>query len=171
MKIFWLTKLTDKDQFRRTQLEMSEALRKRGHIVSLILARHFSDEKQTQKNIIYLPIINCRIISGLIYGIIVFFYLPLLIKKKKINIVIVSGDTIWSPFFISFKLYHIPIILDIRSLAIDRDKSLLTDISFYFSKYLFDGYTTISCELKEILKKKYNLQEKKIGIWLYFFND
>jgi len=166
MKIFWLTKLSDKDQYRRTQLEISEALRKRGHIVSLIFARHFSEKKQIQKNIIYLPTINCRIISGFIFGIIIFFYLPLIIKKKKADLVIVSGDTIWNPFLLSFKPYDIPIILDIRSLPIDRDKSsLLTDISFYFSKYLFDGYTTISRELKEILKKKYHLQDKRIGIW------
>jgi len=165
MNIFWLTKLNDTDQYRRTQLEISEALRKRGHLVSLIFARHFSEKKQIQKNIIYLPTINYRVISGFIFGLIIFFYLPLLIKKKKVDIVIVSGDTIWNPFLLSFKLYRIPIILDIRSLATEGDTSLLTDISFYFSKYLFDGYTTISCELKEILKKKYHLQDKRIGIW------
>lgn len=171
MKILWVTKLTEKDQFRRTQLEISEALRRRGHAVSLILARHLSEKKQIKKNIIYLPTINFRIISGAIYGIIIFLYLPLLIKKKKIDIVIVSCDTIWSPFLLTFKLYHIPIILDVRSLPIDKDRSLLAGISLYFSRYLVDGLTTITSELGEILKKKYHLQDKKIGIWSSGFSQ
>lgn len=165
MRIFWLTKLSDKDQYRRTQVEMSKALQEKGHIVTLIFARNFSEKKEMQKNIMYIPTINCSILSGFIFGIIIFFYLPLLIKKKKADIVIVSGDTIWNPFLLSFKFHRIPIILDIRSLATNRDTSLITDISLYFSKYFFDGYTTISCELKEILKKKYRFQNKKIGIW------
>ncbi len=165
MNIIWLTKLTDKDQFRRTQMEMSKVLIKRGHSVSLIFARHFTEKKQTQKNIIYIPTINCRILSGVIYGIIILLYLPLLLKKKKIDIVVVSGDTIWSPFILTLKLFHIPIILDLRSLSIDRDRSLLVDMSLYLSRYLFDGFTTITPELGEILKKKYHIQDEKIGLW------
>ncbi len=165
MNIIWLTKLTDKDQFRRTQMELSEALRRRGHVVSLILARYFSEKKQTQKNIIYLPTINCRFISGIIYGIIIFLYLPLQMKKKKVDIVIVSGDTVWSPFLLSFKFYRIPIIYDLRSLSVDTDNSLFSDISLFLSRYIFNGFTTISPELRDILKKNYRIQDEKIGIW------
>jgi len=49
MNIIWLTKLTEKDSFRNTQLMMSEALRKQGNEVSLILARNLSEKKDKQK--------------------------------------------------------------------------------------------------------------------------
>ena len=165
MNIIWLTKLTDSDLFRTTQLGLSEALRRRGHEVTIIFARHFTEKKQSRKNIIYLPIIDSPILSGIIYGIIIFLYLPVILKKRKVDFVIVCGDTIWSPFLITSRLFHTPMILDIRSLPIDKERSILADVSLHLSKYLVDGFTTITLELAEILKNKYHLQDKKIGIW------
>lgn len=165
MNIIWLTKLTDQDTFRNTQLMMSEALRKKGHQVSLILARDFSEKKQNTQEIIYFPTVNARILSGLLFGFIVSLSLYRHIKNKKADIVIVSGDTIWSPFLIFIKMLRTPIILDIRSLPIDIDTHRLKNISFYLSRYITDGITTITPELAEILKKKFHLGDKKIGIW------
>jgi glycosyltransferase involved in cell wall biosynthesis len=165
MNIIWLTKLTDTDPFRNTQVMLSDALRKRGNDVTLILAKHFTEKKDDQKGIMYLPTLNFKIVSGFVYGFIIFLYLPILIKNKKVDIIIISGDTIWSPFFVLYKIFKIPLILDLRSLPIDTDTLVLKDISFYLSRYLIDGLTTITPELAEVLKKKYHLQDKKIGIW------
>ena len=165
MNIIWFTKLTDKDSFRNTQVMLSEALRTQGNEVTLVLARHFTEKKEKQNGILYLPTLNMRILSGLVYGFIISLYLPSLLKNKKVDIIMVSGDTIWSPFLLFFKIYQIPVILDIRSLPIDTDTILLKDISFYLSRYLTDGLTTITPELADVLKKKYHLQDKKIGIW------
>ena len=165
MNIIWFTKLTDKDSFRNTQVMISEALRKQGNEVTLILARHFTDKKEHQDGVLYLPTVNVRLLSGLVYGFIISLYLPSLLKNKKVDIIMVSGDTIWSPFLLFFKIYQIPVILDIRSLPIDTDTILLKDISFYLSRYLTDGLTTITPELADVLKKKYHLRDKKIGIW------
>lgn len=165
MNIIWFTKLTDKDSFRNTQVMLSEALRKQGNEVTLVLARHFTEKKEKQNGILYLPTLNMRILSGLVYGFIISLYLPSLLKNKKVDIIMVSGDTIWSPFLLFFKIYQIPVILDIRSLPIDTDTILLKDISFYLSRYLTDGLTTITPELADVLKKKYHLLDKKIGIW------
>ena len=165
MNIIWLTKLTDRDSFRITQLKMSEALKKQGNNVTLILTKHFTEKKEKQNGFFYLPTIDVRILSGLIYGLIIFLYLPFFAKKTKTDIIIVSGDTIWSPFIFSLKMLNLPLILDVRSLEIDTEKSVFKDISFYLSRYLTDGLTTISPELAEILQKKYHLQDKKIGIW------
>ena len=52
MKILWVTKLTDQDPFRSTQLGMSEALRKRGHEITLIITKHFTEKKSPQKDIL-----------------------------------------------------------------------------------------------------------------------
>jgi len=165
MNIIWLTKLTEKDSFRNTQLMMSEALRKQGNEVSLILARNLSEKKDKQKGIVYVPTLNVKILSGFLFGFIVFLYLPRLIKNKKVDIIIISGDTIWSPFLLLLKAFKIPLILDMRSLPIDTDTIKLKNISLYLSRYLTDGLTTITPELAEILKKKFHLQDKKIGIW------
>jgi glycosyltransferase involved in cell wall biosynthesis len=170
MNIIWLTKLTDSDQFRRTQMEMSKALRKRGHSVSLILARHFTEKKQTQENTIYLPTINHRILSGLIYGLVILCYLPWLLKNKKADVVIVSGDTVWSPFLLTSRLRH-TLIFDLRSLSVDKDQSLAADISLFFSKYLFNGLTTITPELGQVLEKRYRIPKEKIGIWTSGISD
>lgn len=165
MNIIWLTKLTDQDSFRNTQLMMSDALRKKGHYVSLILARDFSEKKPNTEENFYLPTLNVRLLSGLIFGFIVCFSLPRLIKNMKADIVIVSGDTIWSPFLIFIKMLKTPVILDIRSLPIDIDTHRLKNISFYLSRYLTDGITTITPELADILKKKFHLEDKTMGIW------
>jgi len=144
---------------------MSEALRKQGNEVSLILARNLSEKKDKQKGIVYVPTLNVKILSGFLFGFIVFLYLPRLIKNKKVDIIIISGDTIWSPFLLLLKAFKIPLILDMRSLPIDTDTIKLKNISLYLSRYLTDGLTTITPELAEILKKKFHLQDKKIGIW------
>jgi glycosyltransferase involved in cell wall biosynthesis len=165
MKIIWLTKLTDNDTFRNTQLMISDALRKQDHEVTLVLARHFTEKKEKQKEILYLPTLNVKIVSGLVFGFIVFLSLYRLLKNKKVDIIIVSGDTIWSPFLLFIKIFRIPLILDIRSLPIDTDTIKLKNISLYLSRYLTDGLTTITPELADVLKKRYHLQDKKIGIW------
>ena len=143
---------------------ISKKLVEKGHEVTIIFARHFTEKKQSRKNITYLPTIDSPILSGVIYGIIIFLCLPIILKKRKVDFDIVCGDTIWSPFLITLKLFHIPVILDIRSLPIDRERSILADISLHLSKYLVNGFTTITLELAEILKNKYQFQDKKIGI-------
>lgn len=172
MKIIWVTKLTDKDSFRSTQMGLSEALRKRGHEVIIIFARHFAEKKPSRKNIIYLPTINYRLLSGTIYGIIIFFYLPLLIKKQKVDLIIVDGDSIWSPFFLSLKLWKVPIIWDIRSLPIDRERSILHDISLYLSRYIVDGFTTITTEFVRYLSIaiRFMIKELKFGHQVFLEN-
>jgi glycosyltransferase involved in cell wall biosynthesis len=165
MNIIWFTKITDKDTFGNTQLMISDALRKQGNIVTLILARHFTEKKEDQEGTLYLPTIDIRFLSGLIYGFVLSLSLPSLLKQRKADIIIVSGDTIWSPFLLFFKLFRIPVIVDLRSLPVDTETVFLKDISLYLSRYVTDGLTTISPELVNILKTKYHLADKKIGIW------
>jgi glycosyltransferase involved in cell wall biosynthesis len=104
-------------------------------------------------------------LSGLVYGFVISLYLPFLLKNKKADIIIVSGDTIWSPFLLFFKLAKIPVIVDLRSLPVDTETVFLKDISLFLSRYVTDGLTTISPELVDVLKTKYRLADKKIGIW------
>jgi hypothetical protein len=111
MNIIWLTKLTDKDSFRNTQVMMSDALRKQGNEVTLILARNFTEKKENTNDIFYLPTLDIKILSGIVYGMIIFLYGPYLVRKKNADIIIVGGDTIWSPFLLLIKIFKIPWIL------------------------------------------------------------
>jgi glycosyltransferase involved in cell wall biosynthesis len=165
MNIIWLTKLTDKDPFRNTQLMMSDALRKHGNEVTLVLARNFAEKKEKHEGMVYLPTLDIKFLSGLLFGFIVFFSLPGLLKKKKIDIIFVSGDTIWSPFFLPIRFFGIPLIMDMRSLPIDSDMMKLKNSSLYLSRFLVDGVTTITPELAIILQKKFHFVDTPIGIW------
>jgi glycosyltransferase involved in cell wall biosynthesis len=92
-------------------------------------------------------------------------YFPFHARKNNVDVILVDGGSIWSPFFVTLKLFGIPLILDIRDIPIDKEHKILKDISLHLSRYLMDGFTTISPELSEILTKKYHLHGKKIGIW------
>jgi len=165
MKIYWVTKLTEKDAFKTTQLGLSTALRDRGHDVTIFMAKNLSEKTDRKSGIRLLPTINYPIVSGLIYGLILLFYFPFYARKNNVDVVLVDGGSLWSPFFVVLKLFGIPLILDVRDIPIDNEHRILKDISLHLSRYLMDGLTTISPELSEILNKKYHLQDKKIGIW------
>jgi len=165
MKIYWVTKLTEKDAFKTTQMGLSTALRNRGHDVTIFMAKNLSEKNDVTSGIRLLPTINYPIVSGLIYGLILLFYFPFHARKNNVDVILVDSGSIWSPFFVILKLFGIPIILDIRDIPIDEEHKLLKDISLHLSRYLMDGFTTISPELSEILNKRYHLKDKKIGIW------
>jgi len=165
MKILWTTKLTNETCHKTSEFEMSEELRKKGHDVTIIMAKKIGQNISENNKNIYLPTFDLIFFSGFIFGLIIFFYLPILSWKKKIDVIIIDEATVWLPFVITLKLLRFPLILDIRTLPIDKEKSTAFDIALHLSKYVVDGLTTITPELEKILKKKYNLQNKKIGIW------
>ena len=165
MNIFWLTQRTDETPHKTSRLELSEALRRRGHEVTLVMARNFREKKDPNKGILYFPTFHCSVLSVLFFGLLISFYFPFKIRKKKKDIIMVDMISLWLPFVLTSKLFHVPLILDIRTLPIDKERSLLFDIALYISKYTINEFTTITPELKEILKQKYKLQDKKIGVW------
>jgi glycosyltransferase involved in cell wall biosynthesis len=57
-------------------------------------------------------------------------------------------------------------VIDIRDLPeYKKKRPMLFDVTLYLSKYMTDGLTTITPELKELLRKNYGIPNKKIGIW------
>ena len=165
MKIVWVNKITDKEYWGATQLGLTRALRKKGHKVTLVMAKNIGENKSTDEDINYFPTISSPIVSGLIFGLIIFYYFPFFIWKKKPDVVIVDGISVWLPFCLTLKLMNVPLVIDIRDFPEYKKRPLLFDISLYLSKYVIDGLTTISPELKEILQENYDLVNKKIGIW------
>ncbi|HEC81218.1 MAG TPA: glycosyltransferase WbuB [Thermoplasmatales archaeon] len=166
MNILWINKITDREYWRTTQLELSKSLRKRGNKVTLIMARNFGEKKTMEKDdIIYLPTLSHFLLSGLFFGLALVFYLFLVIHKEKIDVIIIDGTSVWLPFVLPLKLFNIPLVLDVRDLPVEKNSSLFFSISLHIGRYFVDELTTITPELEEILRKRYHLSDKKIGIW------
>jgi len=166
MKIYWITELGINTKHKASRFELAEALRNRGHIVTLVIRRKIGEKKIRNEKIIAFPTIPCRISSKFIFGMLLFFYLPFIIRKKKINMILIDGIDVWLPFLISLKLLRIPLILDIRSTTMKGSlNSLMLETNLFLSKYLVKGWTTITPELKNILVKNYKIKKEKIGIW------
>lgn len=166
MKIYWITELKINTKHKSSRFEMSEALRNRNHRVTLIIKREIGEKRIKNEKLITFPTISFPIITKFIFGMILFFYLPLIIRNKKIDVVLIDGIEVWLPFLMPLKLLHIPLILDIRATTIGKSlDTILLKTSIFLSKYLVDGWTTITPELKNILVNKYKIEKEKIGIW------
>jgi glycosyltransferase involved in cell wall biosynthesis len=168
MNIYWITKISEKRFYSTSRVELAKALRERGHTVTLVIERNIGEKQGDDKNLIRLPTLPYRFISRLLFGLNILFIFPFMIRKEKIDVILIDGANIWSPFALSLKLFRIPLILDIRTLSTDKEKSLETvyyDTSLIFSKFITKGLTTITPELKDILIKKYHLEKEKIGVW------
>jgi glycosyltransferase involved in cell wall biosynthesis len=165
MHIAWISKIEWNMPHKTSRLKLSEALIKRGHNVTLYMVKKFGEKSFNTNYCVNIPTIHFPILSGFFYGLTVFFYFPILLNRKKVDIIIIDGTKIWLPFIIPLKILNIPIILDIRTLPIDRDKSFFFNVTMYLSRYIVDGITTITPELKNIIKDRYNLRNIKIGIW------
>lgn len=165
MKILWISNITDETVVKTSRIELANALRKIGHELVLIYAKDIGEKKVINEKSLYLPKSNSTPFSGFIYGLTLFFYLPLLVRKKNFDVIIIDAAKVWFPFILTLILLHIPMISDIRSLPVDKEKSFMFDISLNLSKFFVDGFMTITPELKEVIKYKYKLYNKNIGIW------
>ena len=165
MNIVWISKIEWDMPHKTSRLKLSEALRKRGHTVTLYMAKKFGEKKFVSDNIIGVPTIHYPILSGIFFGLIVFFLFPVILKRKKVDIIVIDFTKIWLPFIISLKILNKPIILDIRTLPIDKDVTFSFKLLLALSRYVADGITTITPELKKILHDDFNLINIKIGVW------
>jgi len=165
MNIAWISKIEWDMPHKTSRLKLSEALIKRGHNVTLYMVKKFGEKSANTNYIVCLPTIHFPILSGFFYGLTVFFYFPILLSRKKVDIIIIDCTKIWFPSVIPLKILNIPIILDIRTLPIDRDESFFFKVDMYLSRFVVDGITTITPELKNTLIDVYNLKRMKIGVW------
>lgn len=167
MKIAWISNINWDMPHKTSRLKMSEALNRRGNTVTLYMAKKFGQKVHNYKNvnIIFSPTINLPYLSGIFYGFIIFFYFPILLNKKNIDIIIIDGTKVWLPLVIPLKILNKPIILDIRTLPIDNKNLFDFKVVMYLSKFLVNGITTITQELKDTLIDVYNLKGMKIGVW------
>ena len=165
MKIIWISKITREMPHKTSRLKMTEELSKLGYDIQLYMAKEFFEHPQKKDSIRYFPTIDFPIVSGFFYGLVIFFYFPFLLHKKKVDVIIIDCTKVWIPFVIPLKILNIPLVLDIRTLPIDRDTSATFTISMYLCRFVVDGITTITDELKKALIERYKLKNIKFGIW------
>ena len=165
MKIAWISKIGWDMPHKTSRLKMSNALRKRNNDIKLYMVKNFREKIDTLDYINCIPTIKIPILSGLFYGLIVFFYFPILFKKQNFDVILIDGTKVWLPFIIPLKMLRKKIILDIRTLPIDKNKLLSFNIIMFLSRYIVNGITTITPELKKTIQKNYNLEKMKIGLW------
>jgi glycosyltransferase involved in cell wall biosynthesis len=165
MNIVWLSKIT-MDTFHKTsRIKMSEALIKRGHTVRLCMVKKFGEKNFASDYITQFPTIDLPILSGIFYGLLVFFYFPFFLSKKNIDIIIIDCTKIPLLFVVPLKILNIPLILDIRTLPTEKEASFIFKLSIRLSKYIVDGITTITPDLNTILREEYDLKFENVGIW------
>jgi glycosyltransferase involved in cell wall biosynthesis len=168
MNIYWITQIDRKTLHKTSRIELANALRDRGHNVKLIIQKNIGEQHTIDENIIYLPTFSYSIISRFLFNLAILFYFPLITIGKKIDIILIDGGNVYPPFALILKLLGYPLIMDFRTLPTGELKSIQSiffDSSIFLSKFIVSGYTTITPELKNILVKKYNINNLKIGIW------
>jgi len=165
MKIIWVTKLSKRYNFKTSRIELTNALKKRGHNINLIMEKKIGEKSPRNKNVIYFPSESKPVFSSLVFGLLLIFYLPFIILRQKPDILLIDETTVWLPYVLGLKIFGIPLVLDVRTLPVENRRPLQFKTSLKLSKYLMNGYTMITPELSEMLKEKFNLGNKKIGIW------
>jgi glycosyltransferase involved in cell wall biosynthesis len=167
MDICWITQIDQKTFHKTSRIELANALRERGHSVTLIIQRNVGEHPSDKQNI-SLPTFSYSIISRVMFNLLILFYLPFKILRKKTDIVMIDGGNVYPPFVLVLKLLGHPLIMDLRTLPTGEMKtaqSFFFDSSMYLSKLIVNGYTAITPEVKKILIQKYRIEDAKIGIW------
>jgi len=165
MNIYWISKVKKKSLHKTTRFEISEELRRRGHQVKLITEKNIGEKKTDDENNFSVPTIPYQILSGFTFGVFIFFYLPIMVRKKKIDVIIIDAGNVWLPFTLTLKLLNTFLLLDIRSLPVYKKHLIPFKISMFLSKFIVNGITTITPELKDVLIKKYEIKNEIIGVW------
>jgi glycosyltransferase involved in cell wall biosynthesis len=168
MNIYWITQIDKKTLHKTSRIELANALRARGHNVKLVIQKNIGEQNSDDENIICLPTNFFPIITRFLFNLTILFYIPLIIIGKKIDVILVDGGNVYAPFTLTLKLLGYPLVMDFRTLPTDKQKSvesIFFNGSIFLSKFIFNGYTTITPELKDILVQRFKIKNPKIGIW------
>ena len=177
MKIIWINcERFDRNLDKATWIEMTKCLRKKGHLVYLIVP--FSGTRENfglGENIVYLPTMPWRGFYSLGFCLTVFLYLIAVTLLDTPDIILLGQKTFFPlvPFMALSKLRLIKtkFVLDIRSIPvdiyhpIDHINEQIYKAVVSLANFLLDGVTVISPLMKEQICNEYNINENNVGIW------
>ena len=175
-KIVWVTFLVLDAQLHKTsQFEILGNLAKKGYITSLIAIRSKKkfENRKAQVSVTSIPLRNVPIITGFIYSMLIFFFLPLHIIFSNPDFVITQPTIPIASFIPTLPISRIKktkLVLDIRTITVQAGfRGFIHDFLFTTSilaaKKLFNGITIITSSMKAEICQKYGLDPDKVGVW------
>ena len=175
LKIVWADFLiVDKKISKTSIIEILRHLAKRGHHVHLIAVRskkvdHLNSDIPTT----LIPLRYFPLISTVLFGFLIFFYLPFCLIPKRPDFIITGPSTpffgfLWKP--ILSRIFGFKVILDIRSTPVSARrvrrhfKTLHFNISVLMAKTMFDGMTIITDGMRKEVSEKFKINPELISV-------
>jgi len=130
--------------------------------------RHYQKDKNL--HLVSIPLKYIPMVSPMLYGLSLFFFLPFYILKIRPDFIISDISPtpflIWKPFL--SKLVGFRMVLDIRSTPVSRHRSRFTQIYFnlaiWIAKTMFDGMTIVTPMMKAEICRIFALRSDWVGV-------
>lgn len=173
-KIVWISPLIlDVHLHKTTQIEILQALTRRGHKVFLFAS--YSSKKSLHELLdvpaTLIPLRHVPFFSTFSYIVILLLYLPFFFIRWKPDFVIVEpGPVTFSvaPMLLLPRSKRPKIVLDVRSGPVGKRRistAVCFDIALFKAKKFFQRITTITPLSKKKLCEKYNISSRFVDVW------
>ena len=141
-----------------------------GNEVYLIAGKFRKELYQSNQklHLVSIPLKYLPVISPLLYGLTVFFFLPIYLVKIKPDFLISDASPapflVWNP--IMSRLLGFKTILDLRSTPISTRvrSSIYFVVSVLLAKAMFDGMTIVTPMMREEICKAYDINPEWVGV-------
>ena len=175
MKITWVGNIPDTYLHKMAKIEILKPLAKKGHNISLIIPsssiRH--QTKDLKIETISIPIKSLRLVSQIIFNVVLLFFLPIYILRSKPSFIITVPDgTIFGILsIVLLKKLGFKLILDIRSTPVETVgfrgliKIFRFNVSVSVAKNMFDGMTIITPLMKKEVCDRFSINPDTVGIF------
>ena len=174
-KIVWIGNIPDYYLAKMAKIEILVALAKQDHSISLITpnpsVRHRTKDSRIEA--ISIPLKSLRVISQMMFDVVLFFFLPIYILTSRPDFIITTTDGTIFGFLptVLFKKLGFKLVLDIRSTPVTRAgsrgfiRNLCFNASVSIAKKRFDGITIITSLMKKEVCKRFAIEPSKVGVW------
>jgi glycosyltransferase involved in cell wall biosynthesis len=176
MRLLWITWLRALESHSHLsgseRIERLSSLSREGVQAYLLSGNFPKSQYQESKNLhlVSIPLKYVPIISPVLYGLALFFFLPLYIIKIRPDYILSDISTtpslIWKPFL--SKLLKFKAVLDIRSTPVNtrrhRSEQTIFNFSIWIAKTMFDGITIVTTMMKKELCQKFGLRLDRVSV-------
>jgi len=174
-KIVWVGNVPDYYLHKMAKIEILKSLAEKGHNVSLIVP--YSSIKYRTKDskikAISIPLKSLRVVSQVMFDVVLLFFLPIYILTSKPDFLITVPDGTIFGFLstVLFKRLGFKLILDIRSTPVETVglrglmKIFRFNATVSIAKKMFDGITIITLLMKKEVCERSTIDPNKVGVW------
>jgi glycosyltransferase involved in cell wall biosynthesis len=152
------------------RIERLRYLSKEGNEVYLIAGKFRKELYQTNQNLhlVSIPLKYLPIISPILYGLVLFFFLPIYLVGIRPDFLITDDTTtpflVWKP--ILSRLLGFKVVMDIRGTPVGKSarSRIFFTISVYLAKAMFDGMTIVTPMMREEICQAYRINPEWVGV-------